>query len=73
MTLPVHFAVALWYALDFTTPLYLSRNVASVRTSSNIPRCVRFASNVMRVDEVSDVTSVSTVLQQCTQHSVVKQ
>jgi len=27
---------------------------------------VRFASNVMRVDEVSDITSVSTVLQQCT-------
>jgi hypothetical protein len=28
--------------------------------------CVRFASNVMRIDEVSDVTSVSTVIQQCT-------
>jgi len=46
----------------------LSRNIASVRTSSNIPRRVSaFASNVMGVgDEVGDVTSVSTVLQQCT-------
>jgi hypothetical protein len=47
MTLPVHFVVALPYALDFTTPLY--RNIASVRTSSNIPRCVRFASNECRL------------------------
>jgi hypothetical protein len=44
----------------------LSRNIARVHTSTNIPRYMSaFASNVMRVD-VSDVTSVSTVLQQCT-------
>jgi len=41
--------------------------VTSLRTRSNIPIYVRFASNVMKVgDEVSDVTSVNTVLQQCT-------
>ena len=46
----------------------LSRNIASVRTSSNIPRYMSaFASNVMGAgDEVSHVMSVSTVLRQCT-------
>jgi hypothetical protein len=43
----------------------LSRNIASLRTCSNIPRCVRFVSNVTMVD-VSDVMSVNTILQQCT-------
>ena len=58
MTLPVHSVVALLYVLDFTTPLYLSRNIASLGTSSYIPRYVRCACNVMRVgDEVSDVMS----------------
>jgi hypothetical protein len=51
MTLPVHFVVALRYVLHFTTPLYL---------------CLS-ASNVARVgDDGSGVTSVNTVLQQCT-------
>ena len=44
----------------------LSRNIASLRTRSNIPRYVRFASSVTRIGYgVSDVTSVNTVLQQC--------
>jgi hypothetical protein len=44
----------------------MSRNIASLCTSSKLIN-VRFASNVTRVgDEVSDVTSVNTVLQQCT-------
>ena len=52
------------YALDFTTPLYLSRNVASVRTSRNIPRYVSaFASNVQCRCQWRHVC---TVLQQCT-------
>jgi len=44
MTLPVQFVVALRYVLDFTTPLYLSRNIASLRTSSNILRytCLQY-------------------------------
>ena len=62
MTLPVYFVVALRYVLDFTRPL--SRNIARLRTSRNI---AYFASNVRRVgDEVSDVMSVNSVLQQCT-------
>jgi len=60
MTLPIHFVVALRYVMDCTTPLYVPRNIASLRASSNIPRCVRFASNVTRVgDEVNDVMSVN--------------
>ena len=68
MTFPVRFVVALRYVLDITTPLYLFHKIASLLTSSTIPRYVRFASTVTRVDEVSDVTSVNTrkVLQQCT-------
>ena len=58
MTLSVHFVVALRYVMDFTTPLYLG-----LVTCSNSPRCVCFASNVT---SVGDVTSVNTVLQQCT-------
>ena len=44
----------------------LSHNIVSLLTSSNIARCVCFVSNVTRVGDVSDVTSVNTVLQQCT-------
>ena len=66
MTLPVHLVVALRYVMDFTTPLYLRLVTSSLRTSSNIARYVFFASNVKRVGDVSDVTSVNTVLQQCT-------
>jgi len=67
MALPVHIVVALRYVLDCTRPLYLSRNIANLRTNSNLPRWyVRFASYVTRVGDVSDVTSVNTVLQQCT-------
>ena len=62
MTLPVHLVVALRYVMDFTTPLYLRL----VTLQAYVPaRYVFFASNVTRVD-VSDVTSVNTVLQQCT-------
>ena len=39
-------------------------------TSSNIPIHIRFASDGRRVVEVSDVTSVNTVLQQCTGKAV---
>jgi len=56
MTLPVHFVVALRYVLDFTTPLYLSRN---------IPICMSALLAMLR-GQVSDVTSVNAVLQQCT-------
>ena len=46
----------------------LSRNNASLRTSSNLPRYLSaLLAMCTRVgDEVSDVTSVNTVLQQCT-------
>ena len=57
--------------------LYLSRTIASLGTSSNLPEIlvyVRSDSNVTRVDEVNDVTSVTTELQQCagreTRHTV---
>ena len=43
-----------------------SRNIASSRTGSNIARYVFFARNVTTVGDISDVTSVNTVLQQCT-------
>ena len=68
MTLPVHFVVALRYVLDFTTPLYLCQ----VALQAYVPAVifqdnVSFASDVTRVgDEVSNVTSVNTVLQNCT-------
>ena len=58
------YILSLRYVLDFTTTP--SRNIASLRTSSHLPRYVCFASNVMSVgDGVSDATFVNTVLQQC--------
>ena len=42
----------------------LSRNIVSLRTSSNIARYVSALLAMLRGD-VSDVTSVNTVLQQC--------
>ena len=63
MTLPVHFVVALQCVLHFTTPLYL----CLITLQAYVCIYVRFASNVTSVgDEVSDITSVNTVLQQCT-------
>jgi len=59
MTLPVQFVAALPYVLDFTTPLHL----CLVTLQAYVPAVIfRFASSVTRVDEVSDVTSVNTVL-----------
>ena len=65
MTLPVHLVVALRYVMDFTTPLYLRLVTLEAYVPAVILRDVFFARNVTRVD-VSDVTSVNTVLQQCT-------
>jgi len=60
---PVHFVVALRYALDFTTPLYLCLVTLQAYVPAVIfPDNVRFASNV---GLVGDVTSVNTVLRQC--------
>ena len=67
MTLPVQVAVTLQYELDFTTPLYLCLVTSQACVPAVIFReYVRFASNVTRVGEVTDVTSVNTLLQQCT-------
>jgi len=68
MTLPVHFVRTYWTSqrsciclvtLQAYVPALIFRSIC------------RFASNVTRVrDEVSDVTSVNTVLQQCTGKAV---
>ena len=62
ITLPVHSVVALQFVLDFTTPLYL----CLITLQAVIFRAIcPLASNIRRVgDEVSDVMSVNTVLQQ---------
>ena len=68
MTLPVHFVVAVRYVMDFTTPLYIRLITLQAYVPAVIIRVnVHLASNVTRVgDEVSDITSVNTELQQCT-------
>jgi len=53
---------------DFTAPLYHCLVTLQVYVLAVIFRDIyfRFTSNVTRVDKVSDVTSVNTVLHQCT-------
>ena len=51
---------------DFSSTFCCSTAVRSALHNASVSLSRNIASNVTRVDEVSDVTSVNTVLQQCT-------
>jgi len=62
MTLPVHFVRTYWTLRLCICLVTLQAYVPAVI----LPDICSFASNVTRVrDEINDVTSVNTVLQQC--------